>query len=221
MTEEKLKLIHKRINNWIESINIFRETTKNMNNKNCLTCKFREDGLKELNLEGVGGLKDIPCQDCSRLPIGIIDHMLKQDRFEISVNNEPKDKLYSYAMMYQFNEFSKELGFKHWLSQYIYLENLFRNGYFRAYDRGTGKTKLAMYLVAFNEKYKLWKINYYTETIMDGREIKQSIREITEEKLTECTFIHPKDKLVPESTMTIIDGHTLSISIEHKRTEYR
>ena len=80
--QDILELIKKRMNDWIETIDIFRETTKDMSTKNCLVCKFREDGLKEIKVEGCGGFKDIPCQDCSRLPIGIFAHMIKTDRYE-------------------------------------------------------------------------------------------------------------------------------------------
>ena len=130
----------------------------------------------------------------------------------IDGENPTTDKLF-----YLWGIFCKEIGFKPLTSQHCYISMLFMDGKVQGFDRGTGKTFLCVYLIAFNEKYKLWKIKYASDTKILANRTKRFVKKIVKSKIIECEFVSVKEKKHVESTMNIIDTYTFSIEIINKK----
>jgi len=121
----------------------------------------------------------------------------------------------------RFSLFCKKKGLTLLTSQHCYISALFEDDFVRGQDRGTGKTLLAEYLVAFNEEEKLWKINYHTNTMHYGEQVRHDIEQLIGIKLSHCKFIYPNDKHVPTSSMTINDGKYFTIEAKLSREWWR
>ena len=113
-----------------------------------------------------------------------------------------------------WSRFCDSLNFKPWISQHCYIVDLFEKGKVQGFDRGTGKTCLSVYLIAFNENFKLWKIKHVSSTKVFANKIKKSVELIYGTKITECEFVSVREKRHVESTMNIIDTNDFLITIK-------
>ena len=70
---------------------------------------------------------------------------------EINHHNPKKRDYVKFDKLWRlWDSFCDEVDFKIWTSQRCYADKLFLDGNVQGFDRGTGKTTFAVYLIAFN-----------------------------------------------------------------------